>query len=153
MGFNCLYLCRLVVRVVLAVPTTDPIELTGDSRTAPELLALPISAGGFAMPLFVERFFLRHGGQHQSRLGPAFCLPALEGRLAAATATCPRVVHAAWALARLAGWQIPVRGAGMTIPRGTARACRFLSGRIFAGFRIYPGSVRFILVITTNPGN
>ena len=46
--------------VILAVPATDPIELTGDSGTAPELLALPISAGGFAMPLFVERFFL-HG--------------------------------------------------------------------------------------------
>ena len=41
----------------------------------------------------------------------------------------------------------------MTIPRGTPCACRFLSGRVFAGFRIYPGSVRFILVITTNPGN
>ena len=106
------HLCRLVVRVVLAVPTTDPIELTGDSGTAPELLALPISAGGFAMPLFVERFFLRHGGQHHSRLGPAFYLPALEGWLAAATATCPRVVHAAWALARLAGWHIPVWKSG-----------------------------------------
>ena len=106
------HLCRLVVRVVLAVPTTDPIELTGDSGTAPELLALPISAGGFAMPLFVERFFLRHGGRHHSRLGPAFYLPALEGWLAAATATCPRVVHAAWALARLAGWQIPVWKSG-----------------------------------------
>ena len=80
------HLCRLVVvRVVLAVPAADPIELTGDSGTAPELLALPISAGGFAMPLFVERFFLRHGGQHHSRLGPAFYLPALEGWLAAAT--------------------------------------------------------------------
>jgi hypothetical protein len=44
-------------------------------------------------------------------------------------------------------------GAGMAIPRGTARACRFLSGRVFAGFRIYPGSVVFILVITTNPDN
>jgi hypothetical protein len=41
----------------------------------------------------------------------------------------------------------------MAIPRGTARACRFLSGRVFAGFRIYPGSVVFILVITTNPDN
>ena len=71
------HLCRLVVRVVLAVPATDPIELTEDSGTAPELLALPISAGGFAMPLFVERLFLRHGGQHHSRLGPAY-LPALE---------------------------------------------------------------------------
>ena len=91
------HLCRIVVRVVLAVPTADPIELTGDSGTAPELLALPISAGGFAMPLCVERQFLRQGGQHHSRLGPAFYLPALEGWLAAATATCPRVVHAAWA--------------------------------------------------------
>ena len=78
----------------------------------PELLALPISAGGFAMPLFVERFFLRHGGQYHSRLGPAFYLPALEGWLAAATATCPHVVHAAWPLARLAGWQIPVWKSG-----------------------------------------
>ena len=64
------------------------------------------------MPLFVERFFLRHGGQNHSRLGPAFYLPALEGWLEAATATCPRVVHAAWALARLAGWQIPVWKSG-----------------------------------------
>ena len=68
------HLCRLIVRVVLAVPATAPIELTGDSGTAPELLALPIAAGGFAMPLFVERFFLRPGGQHHSRLGPAFYL-------------------------------------------------------------------------------
>ena len=102
------HLCRLIVRDVLAVPATAPIELTGDSGTAPELLALPIVAGGFAMPLFVERFFLRHGGRRQGRLGHAFYLPALGGWLAAATATCPRVVHAAWALARLAGWQIPV---------------------------------------------
>ena len=64
------------------------------------------------MPLFVERDFLRQGGQHHSRLGPAFYLPALEGWLAAATATCPRLVHAAWALARLAGWQIPVWKSG-----------------------------------------
>ena len=106
------HLCRRVVRVVLHVPTTDPIELTGDSGTAPELLALPISAGGFAMPLFVERFFLRHGGRHHSRLGPAFYLPALEGWLTAATATCPRAVHAVWALARLAGWHIPVWKSG-----------------------------------------
>ena len=98
-----MHLCRLVVRVILAVPATAPIELTGDSGTAPELLALPISAGGFAMPLFVERFFLRHGGQRHSQLGSAFYLPALEGWLAAA-----RVIHAARALARLAGWQIPV---------------------------------------------
>ena len=41
----------------------------------------------------------------------------------------------------------------MAIPRGTPCACRFLYGRVFAGFRIYPGSVVFILVITTNPGN
>ena len=84
-----MHLSRLVVRVVLAVPATDPIELTGGSGTAPELLALPISAGGFAMPLFVGRFFLSHCGQHHSRLGPAFYLPALEGWLEAATATCP----------------------------------------------------------------
>jgi len=32
------HLCRLVVRVVLAVPVADPIKLTGDSGTAPELL-------------------------------------------------------------------------------------------------------------------
>ena len=38
------HLCRLVVRVVLAVPATDPIALTGDSENAPELLAFPISA-------------------------------------------------------------------------------------------------------------
>ena len=44
-------------------------------------------------------------------------------------------------------------GAGMAIPRGTPCACQFSSGRVFAGFRIYPGSVRFILVITTNPDN
>ena len=64
------------------------------------------------MPLFVERHFLRQGGQNHSRLGPAFYLPALEGWLAAATATCPRVVHAAWALARLTDWQIPVWKSG-----------------------------------------
>ena len=87
------HLCRLVVRVVvLAIPATDPIALTGASGTAPELLALPILAGGFAMPLFVERFFLRHGGQHHNWLGPAFYLSNLEGWSAAATATCPRVV-------------------------------------------------------------
>ena len=74
------HLCRLVVRVVPAVPATDPIKLTGDSGTAPEFLALPISAGGFAMPLFVKRFFLRHGGQHHSRLGPAFYLSAVGSR-------------------------------------------------------------------------
>ena len=51
------------------------------------------------------------------------------------------------------GGAATARGAGMTIPGGTASAVRFLSGRVFAGFRIYPGSVRFILVITTNPGN
>ena len=62
------HLCRLVVRVVLAAPATGPIELTRDSGTALELLALPISAGGFAMPLFVERFFLRHVGQHASTI-------------------------------------------------------------------------------------
>ena len=73
------HLCRLVLRVVLAVPATDLIELMGHSGTAPDLLTLPTSAGGFAMPLLVERVFLRHGGQHHSRLGPAFYLPALEG--------------------------------------------------------------------------
>ena len=41
----------------------------------------------------------------------------------------------------------------MTIPRGTPSACRFLSGSVFACFCIYPGSVVFILVITTNPDN
>jgi hypothetical protein len=70
------------------------------------------SQQGASRCLFVERFFLRHGGRHHSRLGPALYLPALEGWLAAATATCPRVVHAAWALARLAGWQIPLWKAG-----------------------------------------
>ena len=45
------HLCRLTVRAVLAVPATAPIELTGDSGTAPELLALPIAAGGFAICL------------------------------------------------------------------------------------------------------
>ena len=91
-----MHLCRLVVRVILAVPTAGLIKLTDGSGTAPELLALPISAGSFAMPLFVERHFLRRGGQHHSRIGPAFYLPALEGWLAAATVTCPRVVHAPW---------------------------------------------------------
>ena len=73
------HLYRLVVRVVLSVPAKVPIKSTGDSETAPVLLALPISAGGFARPLFVERFSLRHGGQHHSRLGLSSTNRLLEG--------------------------------------------------------------------------
>ena len=48
------------------------------------------------------------GGVEQLRLGPAICIPCLEGFLAAAVPGNPQLVQVAIVLARLAGWKLAV---------------------------------------------